>query len=96
MIKLDQIPSSKNPNFQSCYQDLPPEAKKELHRLEQIEAYSRHSLEQKDETQLRPLTHLANLYLEFASLNELSDVDNERAINIYQIHHWMAKVEILL
>jgi len=88
--------TTKNPSFQSCYQDLPPEAKKELHRLEQIEAYSRHSLEQNDETQLRPLTHLANLYLEFATLNDLSDVDNERAINIYQIHHWMAKVEILL
>ena len=90
------IPESKNPAFQESYKYLSKAAKAELHRLERIEECARQALGRPDESQLRPLSHLVNLILEYHMHNEDYQVDKQQDIHVFQIHYWLGRVEILL
>jgi len=93
MIVSNPATEPTNPLFKNFFKYLDEEGKRELLRLEAIEANARIALTPHDVHTCRPLAHLANLYMEFDGVMDDSPVNKLRAINLYHLHYRMAIIE---
>jgi len=96
MITKKKEFSTENPHFKKCYKHLTPEAKADLHRLEEIEKLVRLCLKPDEPHDRRPLTYLAGLYLDFNVMSDSEPGDPKMAVYIANIHLQLAKMEPLI
>ena len=87
--------TTNNPSLQSVWKFLTPEAKAEICRLEEVSKSVEDLLMPLEDGAIRPLAHLANLYLGYSSVIA-GDVDDQLAVNISLLHLELSRLEAMV
>ena len=86
----------KDPLFTNFYKYLDEDGKKALLRLEAIADLAEKSLLPQEPGDVRPLAHLANLYLEYVALADSTNMTEALSLNIYIMHLYLSKMEVMV